>query len=766
MNNPADKDPQFSDSILFGHNDDACLVAAELVANKRGHDMVSLFFRRGEETVTESEPFTPFVLVDASRLDARGTSLDDCPVSCEQVSLSGPAPLDTKLVFESWRDGIAARRWLSQVTGFKPSAPGAPYHFFSDAVRQHLTNTGRTMFKGMDFTQVRRMQVDIECIVTDGFEFCNARREGDMIVAIGMSDQTGWSEIVSVVNSDEKTMLERFVEIVRERDPDVIEGHNIFNFDLPYITARAKRHKVKLTIGRNGSVPSSRSSRLSIAERTISYQRFDVFGRHVVDTLFLAQAYDVSERSLTGLGLKDIAIHFGFAARNRTYIPGNEISAVFASDPDRLMSYLEDDLTETQAVASLLSQSYFVQSQILPYSYQNVCVRGNATKIDAMMLREYVRQNQSVPLPDMARKFAGGYTDMFFQGVARDVHHCDVRSLYPSLMIAHEIGPRHDQLGVFLRMLDRLRSYRLDAKAKAASARTKAQRAHYSSLQQTFKILINSFYGYLGFAQGQFNDFGAAEQITGEGRELLRAMIAKLREQGATPIEIDTDGIYFVPPDADKRMTAAKRRKHIEELRSDFADSLPEGIEVEFDGEYQAMYSYKMKNYALLHENGEMTIKGGALRSRGLAGFQREFLRELLRLKLEGKDKEIPALKTSIEASISGRTLAVAELAKTVTLQDAPATYAAKIARKARSRDAAYELALRSEREYRAGDQLTYYVTGEKKSVAAHEYAKLLTDADPANRDENVPYYLAKLDALYKKFTEIDADALQKKLEL
>ena len=79
---------------------------------------------------------------------------------------------------ESWRDGIAARRWLSQVTGFKPSAPGAPYLFVSDAVRQHLTNTGRTMFKGMDFTQVRRMQVDIECIVTDGFEFCNARREG------------------------------------------------------------------------------------------------------------------------------------------------------------------------------------------------------------------------------------------------------------------------------------------------------------------------------------------------------------------------------------------------------------------------------------------------------------------------------------------------------------------------------------------------------------------------------------------------------------
>ena len=37
-------------------------------------------------------------------------------------------------------------------------------------------------------------------------------------------------------------------------------------------------------------------------------------------------------------------------------------------------------------------------------------------------------------LPDAPREFEGGYTDIFITGLARNVHHCDVRSLYPSII--------------------------------------------------------------------------------------------------------------------------------------------------------------------------------------------------------------------------------------------------------------------------------------------------------------------------------------------
>jgi hypothetical protein len=75
-----------------------------------------------------------------------------------------------------------------------------------------------------------------------------------------------------------------------------------------------------------------------------------------------------------------------------------------------------------------------------------------------------------------------------------------------------------------------------------------------------------------------------------------------------------------------------------------------------------------------------------------------------------------------------------------------------------------YELAAGSGREYRAGDTISYYVTGEKKNVAVVENARLSVEWNAGRRDENVPYYLAKLDALWDKFC--GADSAQGELDL
>ena len=178
------------------------------------------------------------------------------------------------------------------------------------------------------------------------------------------------------------------------------------------------------------------------------------------------------------------------------------------------------------------------------------------------------------------------------------------------------------------------------------------------------------------------------------------------------------------------------------------------------------MFSYKMKNYALLDERGEIVIKGAALKSRGLEPFQRSFLEEWLRLKLEERDQEIPELIRTYRAAIEKREWPIQRLAKTETLQDAPSTYADKIKEGDRGRNAAYELALRSGRDYRAGDQVSYYVTGDKKSVAVHSSAKLVSEWNPGNRDENTAYYLAKLDALIRKFDSMAAAGSDPNLKL
>ncbi len=93
-------------------------------------------------------------------------------------------------------------------------------------------------------------------------------------------------------------------------------------------------------------------------------------------------------------------------------------------------------------------------------------------------------------------------------------------------------------------------------------------------------------------------------------------------------------------------------------------------------------------------------------------------------------------------------------LMKTDTLQDSLEKYRAKIAGSARNRAAAYELALASgSGNYKPGDQVSYYIKATPKKVPAYEAAKLASEFDPENRDENVDYYVAKLDDLVKKFS-------------
>ena len=110
-------------------------------------------------------------------------------------------------------------------------------------------------------------------------------------------------------------------------------------------------------------------------------------------------------------------------------------------------------------------------------------------------------------------------------------------------------------------------------------------------------------------------------------------------------------------------------------------------------------------------------------------------------------------------------------LMKTDTLQDSLEKYRQKIGAGGRNRAAAYELALVSGRAYKPGDQISYYIKATPKKVAAYEAAKLVSDFDPQNRDENVDCYVGKLGELRGKFGGVSAgtpqsDAKQARLAL
>ena len=184
-----------------------------------------------------------------------------------------------------------------------------------------------------------------------------------------------------------------------------------------------------LFIGFDGSVVRGYPSRMQVAERAIGYRRYGVTGRHIVDTWILAQLYDVGARDLESYGLKDVARHFAVAAPDRTYLPPEEIPRIFVEDPARLMAYARDDVLETLAISAILSPPYFVQAQALPFDYQTTVLRGNATKIDALLMREYLHRRQAA---------------VRVRGVERPAE-ADLGQPEPALVHLVRIGERDDE---------------------------------------------------------------------------------------------------------------------------------------------------------------------------------------------------------------------------------------------------------------------------------------------------------------------------------
>src|SRR5881296_2955409 len=721
--------------LLFGADPTPRIVAIEL-----GETGTVKVYRREADgsTIADVEPFHPFVWCDSDVVD----------LGIESEKLESSLKYGWLVTVDSWKELIALRNGLKSA--------GRDFFAFTDPVQHYLTATGRTLFKDLPFEELKRMQLEVLSVAGGGGPGRN-----DHIMSIALSDNSGWEELIVVdpntVEESERNALKRLTALIKERDSDVIEGHDLFRVYLPLLVARAKKLKTKLDWGRSDGFLRSRPSRLQIAEKTIDYPKFTVGGRHFVDTFLLAQFYDVGMRSLAGFERSDVARHFDLCdSEEISALTGKELQRAYLDNSEQFRRRALCGARETRALSELLSPSYFIQAQIFPYNYQDVIVRGNATRINALFLREYFRQRHSIPELPMVRAFEGGYTDIFFTGVANNVWHCDVASLYPSIMLKFDCFPVTDQLQIFRHLLTDLHAFRLEAKAKMRAEKDPAKQHHLQALHNTFKILLNSFYGYLGFAQGHFADFDAAARVTQIGRDLLRKMIEWLNAHGALVIEVDTDGIYFVPPE----------KISVDDLQKALAKELPPGIEVEFDEQFAAMFSYKAKNYALLTKDGDVIIKGGALKSRGLEKFQRVFLEEMIKLIMQGKPEAVGDLRNEFEQTIRNREWKIEMLMKTDTLQDSLDKYRAKIAGSARNRAAAYELALASGRTYKPGDQVSYYIKTTPKKVPAYEAAKFASELDPQNRDENVDYYIAKLDELVKKFSSMIPAPEQETLKL
>jgi hypothetical protein len=69
-----------------------------------------------------------------------------------------------------------------------------------------------------------------------------------------------------------------------------------------------------------------------------------------------------------------------------------------------------------------------------------------------------------------SKEFAGGYTDIFLEGVVKNVVHCDATSLYPSIMLE---GLRRPRMSLMCSCFLARGTFRVEAKVSLSKLRVR-----------------------------------------------------------------------------------------------------------------------------------------------------------------------------------------------------------------------------------------------------------------------------------------------------
>lgn len=574
-----------------------------------------------------------------------------------------------------------------------------------DPIEQFLTLTGRTYFKSFEFEELRRMQFDLE---TTGLN-----EERDRIFMISMRDSSGWRECLDTSAVSESELLRRFVETVRARDPDTLENHNIFGFDLSFLVRRAGRLGVQLTLGRDGSEPRLETDTFDSGERPEPFLRWRVSGREVIDTQHAVRRFGLAAPDLRRHGLKEAARYFGIARDDREYVPGAEIWPTYATDPERIRRYAADDVDEVDGLAQRLLPPLFGLTRMLPRSYERVAAdTGSASLWELLLVRAYLHAGRAIaaPTPRLQRVATTMRSELFVTGVLGATVRATVRRLAPAILAERSIAPANDALAVMPRVVRDLLANSEDPAAQqlAAAAPT-----------------------YLAGA-GLFSDPDAATDAIAASREYVDRLLEDVHARQCTIVEVDgEEAVLALPPDWDdvaQQQVAETARTY-----------LPNGVQVCFGPRVEALYSRGAGTSMTLGPDGSVTLRGAAFRAGRLERFGETFIQRAAGCVLRGAAARVRQEFLEMVHRLRSGEVALDELCAQVTLHKSPSQY-----RRGGTHEEPYEVLLAAGvRSWRVGQRVRYFRSrgGEAR---LHQEGDGLTSAEA-----DAEYYVQRLCGLY-----------------
>ncbi len=722
------------EKLIFGFGETDGIVAIEQISPNQ----VKLYLKNSGKVTSQVRKFYPFYFLSDD------SHFPEFQGKYWKKRLNGSGKYKYLFAFENWNDMMNTLWAISKKLGLKRFNFNELHEVYlkSDPISQFLIQSGETYFKSLKYDDLTILFLRVEYSK-------NLLNRGDIernfIYLISLLDNSGWAENFIVKDDNEKSVLDRLINVINDKNPDLIIGFNISNQDLPFLISRYSNHRIDFSIGRDGSNPIMNASQLvSIGEYT--FNDILIEGRHVIDLFQLAVSKESLRRELQNETIYEVIKLLGLNIDVEICIPEEKKEWYLHKDIEILMAASREELGFMKLLSELMVPIHFYEAQMIPMNFLQLFRSGVSHKIELLMVREYLRKKYSLPEPMNYKPVVGGYSDVFYRGLFNNIIHADIESLYPSIIISNKISPKSDVLNVFLKLVEVLTRKRLELKHQMLSVESAYKKSQLDAMQKSYKILINSFYGYLGFARGIFNDYDKANEITTYGQKLLKILIEEFKKRDCLVLEVDTDGLYIAP-------NVSLTKEEAEKLVGDVNKNLPDGVNLTFGGRYAKMLSYKKKNYALLTYDDKIIIRGSALMSKSIEEYARDFIEYCISKILTDRLEEIPNSYLILREEIINRSIDIKKLAKVEILYDTIENYKLAVAEKRRAKSAAYELAIKIYNDKcPPRTKISYYITGSDPDVKVYENCELLENFNPYKPNYNVAYYLKKLEEYVSRF--------------
>ncbi|RZN50418.1 DNA polymerase [archaeon] len=437
---------------------------------------------------------------------------------------------------------------------------------------------------------------------------------------------------------DEASMLEGFFAFLDRLSPEVFVTYNGDNFDLPYIKKRCEVNGISHPFVSHMKLKGRGSNTSAEVPGMVHVDLYPIVKKNV----------NVSRYTLE-------AVYAEYMGREKSDLDGSKIWQYWDDESllEELVEYSRDDAVSTFEIGEQMLPLQYEMTKIVNQRPFDVARASSSALVEWLLMRHSHELNALIPSPpssaDLSRRFAetyeGAYVVEPIKGLHEHIFYFDFRSLYPSIIISHNVDPYTldcecctdnmaptghcfclKEKGFIPAILDSLLSERMRIKERMGKATGFEHKSLYSQ-QWALKILANSFYGYLGYPRSRWYSKEAAESITAWGRKYINSVIDQAQSEGLSVVYGDTDSLFVCTP--------TKDLDRAQEFLASVNERMPERMELELEGYYRRGLFVTKKKYALIDDDDKIITKGLEVVRRDWTGIakktQRTVLEKILR---------------------------------------------------------------------------------------------------------------------------------------